>query len=679
MRIRIVPVLFAAMLVSGLSSCGQPVDQDVNDSFESYIQAIDAEFAMGVIEKISSFGDDPVMGMRSAGSPAETETATYIAEVMNEIGLENVTTEEATLDGWVFKGADLTFTNAAGEQQKINLAAYQTTIVAENEKIELIYAGEGTEEDYEGLDAKGKLVLIDVDQNENWWINYPAYQAKAKGARAVIAMSIYPEDGPDRVGVQDICGPADAPALAISEHDSLALREALEASGENSIETVLNANSQVTENVASHNVWGEIAGKTPETIFVFAHMDGYFHSAYDDAQGIGTSLAIAKALIDSGYEPERTIRFCFHGAEEWGVSGSEYDWSTGAYEEIATNHPEWVEGAFAIVNNDGGYTVQGETYMGTRSAVELMSFIEESIGELNESSKYRWSYDKTSTYTEDFYWSRMGIPAIVAGSGEGDNYDNMGYHSNYDSWDAQPLDEEGFKETIVVYGKLVLDLDARLVRPMDFTARLEDFEDSLDDPNAFGALLEDAYEASAALEAKMSAVENEGDREEAIELNKRIQEIYIAFQDALLGLDFEPEAIIKHELYQNNIDALEDAIAALEKGEIQEAFDDYISAVDWAWYYMNFDVETCHYFEKQLFENRDSTWGASLIEYPHCDIGGVVISLAEKYDDEDADVSDEISSLKSLLTTEQGRLTRVLENERNGLEKALMLMKQYAQ
>ena len=61
---------------------------------------------------------------------------------------------------------------------------------------------------------------------------------------------------------------------------------------------------------------------------------------YDDAQGVGVSIGIAKALVDSGFTPDKAIRFCFHGAEEWGREGSEYDWSSGAYEEIMTNHPE---------------------------------------------------------------------------------------------------------------------------------------------------------------------------------------------------------------------------------------------------------------------------------------------------------------------------------------------------
>lgn len=675
MNKRVTAILLTLLLIVGLSACGGP---EKTDGFGAYDKAISTDYAKGVIEKVSSFGDDPVMGMRSAGSPAETETANYMAEVMKEIGLQNVTIDKTTLDGWTFKGANVTFTNAEGKEQKIDLGGYQTTLQASNETCELVYVNQGTEADYEGIDVTGKLVLLDVDQNENWWINYPAYQAKVKGAKAVIAMSVYPEDGPDRVGVQDICGPADAPALAISEQDSTALQDAIKASGKSSIPVVLNADSTVTKGATSHNVWGEIPGKTDETIFVFAHMDGYFHSQYDDAQGIGVSIGIAKALIDSGYQPEKTIRFCMHGAEEWGVSGSEYDWSKGAYEEIMTNHPDWVNGAFAIVNNDGGYNVQGEKYMGTRSATELIPFVNESIGDLNEKSKYEWSYDTTSTYTEDFQWARMGIPAIVAGEGEGEKYDNMGYHSTYDSWAAQPLDEEGFRESILTFGKLVLDLDAKAVRPMNFTARLKEFEGTLNDTSDFDPLLKQGYTAAAALEEKMAATEKDGNSDAALELNKQTQEVYKSFQDALVGLNFGPEVVIRHELYQSNVEALDNAIAALEKGNLREAYDEHLSNVDWAWQYMNFDEQTCKYMENQLFGNRTGTWGDGLIEYRHCDIGGVVKSLGAKYEDEGADVSAELTKLKELRATEQDRLEQTLAKEKAGLEKTIKLMEEYS-
>ena len=666
----------SAALVLGLASCGG--GSEYGENFDKFNAAIDMDFAKEVMMTVSEFGDDPVMGMRSAGSPAEKQTTEYLKGVMEDIGLKNVTVDEITVDGWVFNGANITFKNADGEDQKIDLGGYQTTIQADNEELELVYVNEGTEADYEGLDVKDKLVLLDVDQNENWWINYPAYQAKVKGARAVIAMSVYPEEGNDRVGVQDICGPADAPALAISEDGCKALQEAIKASGGDSITVTLNADSKVTEDATSHNLWGEIPGSTDETIFVFSHIDGYFHSTYDDAQGTAVSMAIAKALIESEYTPDKTIRFCMHGAEEWGVAGSEYDWSAGAYEEIMTVHPDWVDGAFAIVNNDGGYTVEGETKIGTGSPVELVDFIKESIGGLNEESPYDWTYGANSTGTEDFQWTLLGIPSIVAGSGEGTVYDDKGYHSTYDSVEAQPLNEEGFNDVIRTFGKLVIDLDAKSVRPMNFTARIDEFEASLAEEAGFEDIIAQAKEAAGALDAKIAEIEESGDKAAAVELNQKTQEVFRTLQEAFVGLNFDPGNIIKHELYQSNVENLEAGIAALEAGNIQEAYDEYLGSVDWAWYYMNFDDDTCKYMENQLFDNREGTWGDGLIKYRHCDIGNVIRSLGDKYDTEGADVSAEIAELKSLKKTQEKYLTNTYKDEKSGLSKAIELMQEYS-
>ena len=669
---KLLAIAFALMLALGMTACGGANDSEAVNNFDA---EIDVEFAKEVVETISSYGDDPVMGMRTAGSPAEKQTVDYVKGLLEEIGLQNITVDPITVDGWTFKGANVTFKNADGQEQKIDLGGYQTTLVAENEQVELVYVNEGTAADYEGIDVTGKLVLLDVDQNENWWINYPAYQAKVKGAKAVIAHSILPAEGDDRVAVQDVCGPADAPALAISNQDKEALIAAIEANGGEPITVTFNCDSQVTLDATSHNVWAEIPGTTDETIFVFSHLDGYFHSQYDDAQGVAVSLAIAKALVDSGYEPDKTIRFCFHGAEEWGVSGSEYDWSKGAYEEIATEHPEWVNGAFAIVNNDGGYAVEGETKTGVNSAVELKAFVEASVGENADNTKYEWSFDNPGTGTEDFFWQLQGIPAIVAGEGEGEVYYGAAYHSSYDSWDAIPLDEEGLRENIYTYGKITIDLDELDVRPMSFTARIQDFEGTLADTSEFGGLLDEAYTAAAALEEKIAAVEEGDDKAAAVELNKKTQEIYKVLQDAWVGLDFVTvDGCVRHEPYQNNLENLDAAIAALEKGNVAEAYDEYLWAVDWAWYDMYFDEETTNYMENQLFENREGTWGDGLIEFPHADTWDICQTLGEKYDAENPDVSSEIAALKEIRDQQQGYLDKVYAAEKAGLEKAIKLM-----
>jgi hypothetical protein len=271
----------------------------------------------------------------------------------------------------------------------------------------------------------------------------------------------------------------------------------------------------------------------------------------------------------------------------------------------------------------------------------------------------------------------MGIPAISAGDGDGTSYDDNGYHSTYDSWEYQPLDEEGFADCIKTYGKIAIDLDECLVRPFNFTARIKNFDKSLNDDarDQFAKALDEAYAAAEGLQAFMDETEASGEDAAATELNKKTQEVYLAFQDSLLGLDFiNVDAIIRHDMYEDNIDYLDQTIKALEEGNIQEAYDEYLWAVDWSWYDMNFDKETCDYMKNQLFSKRDDTWGADLIKYPHADTNAIVVSLRDKYDTEGADVSEEIAALKEIKAQQEGYLEEVYADELAGIQKATKLM-----
>ena len=48
----------------------------------------------------------------------------------------------------------------------------------------------GTEKDYEGREVQGKLVLVDINQRDEWWINYPVYQAHLKGSKPSVLKSV---------------------------------------------------------------------------------------------------------------------------------------------------------------------------------------------------------------------------------------------------------------------------------------------------------------------------------------------------------------------------------------------------------------------------------------------------------------------------------------------------------
>ena len=150
---------------------------------------LDTQYAYQLAKRMEAIRSNPVLGYRTAGSKAERETGDLLAEEMRRIGLQNVRKDEITADAWEFHHAILTYTDAMGRRREVQLGAYQTQLVTDGfEPMELVYLGKGTAADYEGRDVRGKLVLVDINQRADWWINYPAYEAHLAGAAAVIAV-----------------------------------------------------------------------------------------------------------------------------------------------------------------------------------------------------------------------------------------------------------------------------------------------------------------------------------------------------------------------------------------------------------------------------------------------------------------------------------------------------------
>lgn len=318
----------------------------------SILKNLDIDYSYHLAKRMEQFRTNPVLGYRPAGSRAEFETGEMLKQEMEAIGLFDVRKDAIKVDGWEFKKAVLSYTAEDGSRHEIQLGAYQTTFVTEGPKeFSLMYLGKGTAADYEGKDVTGKLVLVDINQRDEWWINYPVYQAHLKGAAALIAVQSggYGEIDDEALNAQDIAGPEDAPAFSISRKDSDPLKELLEHTQE--ITVTLDADSRVTRDCTTYNIVGTIPGKHPDRmVLLSAHYDSYFSGFQDDNTAIALMFGIAKALLASGFKPNNTIVICAMAAEEWGVVDSNFDWSTGAYEQVFTAHPEWVGKVIADLN-----------------------------------------------------------------------------------------------------------------------------------------------------------------------------------------------------------------------------------------------------------------------------------------------------------------------------------------
>lgn len=638
-----------------------------NDNGNIILNSIDTEFSETVMDKIASLGDNPDVGNRSSGSKAERQAADYLFNTMKEIGLSNVTEDKFTADTWSFEKARIYIS----DDEYISLGGYATTLVSNMEDTEIVYGGRGTADDLKDLDVKDKLVLIEIDQHNDWWINHPAYQAYLKGAKAVIAYNDhgYAQYDDTTIGVQDICGPDYAPALGTNKEGFEKLKKLIDENN-GTAKVKLDVKSVVTKDGSSQNLWGEIPGKSDETIMIIAHYDGYFHSAFDDASGAATVMGIAKAVIDSGYKPEKTIRFVFHGAEEWGKSGVEYDWAKGAYEQITNIHPEWAEDAFALLNIDGMYAISGQKDFALATVTELRDYTENAISDvIKEYPNYSVIVKSpTSTGTEDFSYSQAGVPAIVASDVEFEdsNYDQNIYHSTMDS-KLYGFNPEVFKMVHEIFTTLLFDLDNTAVRPMNFTAEINALEESLDtsvipaDSEIFESL-EKAKEAAEKLDAKTAQYNREG-IENSAEYNKKLYEIFKEMRQNLVSFTWETEIVFPTEQSQNNIAALKKAIIALNSGDGDYAYDECLSNVDYNWYAYEFEKEAFYFQSKRIRDNAVGTWGEGLILNPGENLYDVIAFLKENYGNENTDYTEVISVLEKALENQKNYLNTAVENE----------------
>lgn len=438
---------------------------------ENILKHLDIDYSYHLAKRMEQFRSNEILGYRPAGSKAEFETGEMLKKEMKAIGLSSVEKDAVTVDGWEFKKAVLSFASSDGEQKKAFLGAYQTTFVTDGtEQFSLMYLGKGTKSDYEGKDVRGKLVLVDINQRDEWWINYPVYQAYLKGAKALIAVQNggYGEIGEEALNAQDIAGPDYAPAFSISRKDAQQLKELLKDNEE--ITVCLDADTRVKRDCITYNITGCIPGKHPERIVLLsAHYDSYFSGFQDDNTAVAMMFGIAKALIESGFRPNNTIVFCAMAAEEWGVIDSNFDWSTGAYEQVFTAHPEWIGKVIADLNFELPALAHG-TRARIRSCYEYINYMEEYLNDLPNLTKAYPEETKVTapieTWSDDFSMAIAGIPSMV-NDFTGGSFMETHYHSQFDNDDF--YDEQVYRLHHELFALFIEALDCTAIVPLCFS------------------------------------------------------------------------------------------------------------------------------------------------------------------------------------------------------------------
>ena len=532
-----------------------------------------------------------------------------------------------------------------------------------------MYLGKGTETDYQGKDVRDKLVLVEINQRDEWWINYPVYQAHLKGAAALIAVQSggYGEIDDEALNAQDIAGPEDAPAFSISRKDAAGLLELLRDQEE--ITVTFDAESRVTRNCTTYNIVGRIPGKHPDRmVLLSAHYDSYFDGFQDDNTAVALMFGIAKALQDSGFQPNNTIVICAMASEEWGVVDSNFDWSTGAYEQIFTAHPEWVGKVIADLNFELPALAHG-TRARIRSCYEYVSFLEEYLADLpNLTMAYPEETAVTSpieTWSDDFSMAIAGVPSMV-NDFTGGSFMETHYHSQFDN--DEFYDEQVYRLHHELFALLILALDETAVVPLQFSPVVQRIRKGLeqcreicyraDVAGQLGekkrALLEkieeletlsdqalrrcrEQYEAVEEYNRNYKQLLRDGKYDEAEGLFRQTrpleQKLLARFkqeQDAFVRIDWYGNVLYPHEICSANLRLLGGAVRNLKEQRLSSALRK-LYQVDNNAYAFNFDEEVYRHFTDYVFHQPKDRlkWGYGRLP-EHENLYGTVKQLLQK-------------------------------------------------
>lgn len=624
MKRRVISIVAVAMLVAlTFAGCGQKSDLSMAGDVDAYVEALDMEYAYDLAYELGYNMDlaDNELGWRTSGSDAEHKTADYLVKEMEKIGLTDVEKVGTPVDKFQFNDSSLT---VKGTKIDLMPAAYQCSGTdADGITAEIVNVKTGCEYDYAEVgDVTGKIVLAQVDQANVSWIDGYIRMAHEKGAAALVTYSNsgYGEVSNDSINVQDICCDDLIPTVAISYNQAKQIKKAIKA-GNNEATLMVDADFE-KDTGTTYNVVGKIKGKSSDQQIILAsHYDKYWYGFQDNCCAVSLTFAVAKAMIDSGYVPENDILVVAHGAEEWGASDTQFDWTTGAWGMIEA-HPEWAEKTICMINTELPAYANEDKEIDIVAVPEYQALAEKLVKDSGLVEDYGditllSEVSDVSNMEDGVTYRHHGVPYMLNG-GVGGSFISDRYHTHFD--DADTWDEDVMMTNCHWYGAFSIYMDKMPAMELDMTATCDDLLENLNDDVATAAGVDvAAYKAEVEKLRKVADAHNaeiaelntayeeavaEGDekavadlRAQGKELNKASLAAFKEVQDQYLKTD-DCDAYLGHSPVNTNAELLQGAIGALDKkvlwGDDEDGALDIIFNLnayhDWAYYFFGKEV-----------------------------------------------------------------------------------------
>ncbi len=270
------------------------------------------------------------VGNRISGSERLDQAIAWAVKTMKADGLQNVHTEKIFVPYWK-RGVEKAWTTSP-QRHELSILGLGMSVPTPTGGItaDVVVVGSFDELDKLGeAGVKGKIVLYDVPfAGYGKTVGYRVvgasraakYGAVASLVRSVGSLSF---DTPHTGTLAYDEKLPKIPSAAVTIENSTMMRRMAQR-GER-IKMHLEMENELIPNQPSANVVGEIpgSGNPKEVVLLSGHLDSWDvgQGAQDDGVGCMISLGAAKAILDSGLKPKRTVRVVFFTNEENGDFG----------------------------------------------------------------------------------------------------------------------------------------------------------------------------------------------------------------------------------------------------------------------------------------------------------------------------------------------------------------------
>jgi Peptidase family M28 len=308
------------------AACGGPAE-DADVAPEASLA--DEDEIYGWVEAVTGFG------VRSAGSPASLQAATYVRDRFTAFGLSDVAIEDSNTLAWRASTWGLEVDGRelpCGAMQHTFHDGVPTSFSTGEEGLtaELVYVGDGRAADFEGKEIAGKIVVSNVrfqqipmsvaallggevyDPDATFpsdysltdpysRVNFPQnyYTAQRSGAVGFIGIladyfesSSYHNEAYESYKQHLEDSAMNIPGVWLSPGVGAALAGEIEAAQEPP-RAVLRLEGELVS-TQGHTVVGYVRGQTDETILIESHHDSTTRGAVEDASGTAEVLALAQ-------------------------------------------------------------------------------------------------------------------------------------------------------------------------------------------------------------------------------------------------------------------------------------------------------------------------------------------------------------------------------------------------